>query len=81
MDTKTAWRGNRQPRRFSIRHKLNLIIVNAVLFSSLSVMILSFYAHCKQIDRICFDEAERAALNVSKLFNDFDDENIIITHY
>ena len=81
MDTRTAARVNGKPRRFSLRHKLNLVILNAVLFSSLSVFLLAFYAHCRQIDRICFDEAERAALNVSKHLNSFDDDNAVIEHF
>ena len=81
MDTRTAARANGRPRRFSLRHKLNLVIVNAVLFSSLSVFFLAFYVHCRQIDRICFDEAERAALNVSKYFNSSVDDNAVIENF
>ena len=77
MDTQTAARANGRPRRFSLRHKLNLVIVNAVLFSSLSVFFLAFFVHCRQIDRICFDEAERAALNVSEYFNSSVDDNAV----
>ena len=81
MDTQTAARANGRPRRFSLRHKLNLVIVNAVLFSSLSVFFLAFFVHCRQIDRICFDEAERAALNVSKYFNSSVDDNAVIENF
>ena len=81
MDTRTAARANGRPRRFSLRHKLNLVIVNAVLFSSLSVFFLAFFVHCRQIDRICFDEAERAALNVSKYFNSSIDDNAVIENF
>lgn len=81
MDTRTAVRANGRPRRFSLRHKLNLVIVNAVLFSSLSVFFLAFFVHCRQIDRICFDEAERAALNVSKYFNSSIDDNAVIENF
>ena len=81
MDTRTAARANGRPRRFSLRHKLNLVIVNAVLFSSLSVFFLAFFVHCRQIDRICFDETERAALNVSKYFNSSVDDNAVIENF
>lgn len=81
MDTRTAARANGRPRRFSLRHKLNLVIVNAVLFSSLSVFFLAFFVHCRQIDRIFFDEAERAALNVSKYFNSSVDDNALIENF
>ena len=81
MDTQTAKRGNGKSKRFSLRHKLNLVIVNAVLFSSLSVFFLAFFVHCRQIDRICFDEAERAALNVSKYFNSSVDDNAVIENF
>ena len=81
MDTRTEARASGKPRRFSLRHKLNLVIVNAVLFSSLSVFFLAFYAHCRQIDRICYDQAERAALNVSKHLNSFADDNAVIEHF
>ena len=80
MDTQTASHRNRKAGRFSLRYKLNLLILNAVLFSSLSVFLLAFYVHCQQIDRICFDQAELAALNVSKLFNSSADDNAMIIH-
>ena len=81
METRSALRGNGKPRRFSLRHKLNLVIVNAVLFSSLSVLILAFHAHSRQIDRICFDQAERAALNAAKLFNAFVEANSSVDYF
>ena len=80
MDTRTAARTNGRPRRFSLRFKLNLVIVNAVLLSSLCVLSLAFYAHCRQIDRIFYDEAERAALNVSKLLNSFAEDNAVVVN-
>ena len=80
MDTRTAARTNGRPRRFSLRFKLNLVIVNAVLLSSLCVLSLAFYAHCRQIDRIFYDEAERAALNVSKFLNSFAEDNAVVVN-
>ena len=81
MNAQTASDQNRKPRRFSLRFKLNLVIVNTVLFSSLSVLILAFYTHSRQIDRFFMEDAERAALNISQFINTHEEPNFILNHF
>ena len=63
-DTQTG-----KKRRRSISLRLNLHIVLCILLSSFGVLAVAYYMHCRQIDKIFFDDAESSALNVSNLID------------
>ena len=68
-DTQTGKHESRKPRRFSIGLRLNLHIVLCILLSSFGVLAVAYYMHCRQIEKIFFDDAESSALNVSSLID------------
>ena len=68
-DTQTGMHESRKPRRFSIGLRLNLHIVLCILLSSFGVLAVAYYMHCRQIEKIFFDDAESSALNVSSLID------------
>ncbi len=68
-DTQTVKRENRKPRRFSIGPKLSILIVIGILLSSFGVLAAVYYIHCRQIDKIYFDDAESSVLNVSNIID------------
>ena len=63
-DTQTG-----KKRRRSISLRLNLHIVLCILLCSFGVLAVVYYMHCRQIDKIFFDDAESSALNVSNLID------------
>ena len=70
-DTQTVKRENSKPRRFSIGPKLSILIVIGILLSSFGVLAAVYYMHCRQIEKIYFDDAESSALNVSNLIDPY----------
>ena len=70
-DTQTGKHESRKPRRFSIGLRLNLHIVFCILLSSFGVLAVAYYMHCRQIEKIFFDDAESSALNVSSLIDPY----------
>ena len=70
-DTQTVKRENRKPRRFSIGPKLSILVVIGILLSSFGVLAVAYYMHCRQIEKIYFDDAESSALNVSNIIDPY----------